>query len=202
MTPPRKDPYASLYKRAGAEKPVYRRSQPSPISAAIKAASAHPDDVRLAAFPKHPLPGGPDGQVLLHFTAPSKPLSVNATAGRSFRVSHEDKLAWLAAGLDAARAGEVTLTDFRGHRVQLTFALPLVNRSQADSGNYISGVSVKAAQDGITQSWCLVPNDTAEWVQTDVVFWAGGPTGDQVVVRVTAAAAPWHPDETPARSAA
>src|SRR5690606_132082 len=74
------------------------------------------------------------------------------------------------------------LEPLRGRRVRITFALPVARPGACDAGNYISGPSVKAAQDGITRSGVLIPDDTSTWLETSVVFWKGG----TVLVKVEA----------------
>lgn len=166
----------------------YAPRRKSPISQAIDDAGRKPDQ---PTYPAHPLPDGPEGHVVLVFPAPAKPLSVNQTNGRHYGTHQLDKRLWEAAGRDAAEDNAELLAPYRGHRVELTFCLPVRNVTQADSANYSSGVSVKSAVDGITRTGLLVPDDTSEWVTVDCVFWKGGPSKDEVRVRVRVADAPW-----------
>lgn len=159
----------------------------SPIAEAVEAAATQRLSVDLPPFPTTPQPGGPDGHVVLTFAAPSPPLSVNRTNGRSHHAYDADQRAWEAAAAEATRAAFDQVVGFRGHRVRLTFALPVKNVTQADSGNYVSGPTVKGAQDGIARTNLLVPDDTATWVETQCVFWSGGPDRDEVRVKVEVA---------------
>lgn len=167
---------------------AYAPRKRSLISEAIDDAGHEPD---RPTYPAHPLPDGPERHVVLVFPAPAKPLSVNQTNGRHYGTHQLDKRLWEAAGRDAAEDNAELLAPYRGHRVELTFCLPLVQRKQADGQNYASGISVKAAVDGITRTGLLIPKDTSEWVTVDCVFWDGGPSKDEARVRVRGADAPW-----------
>lgn len=155
----------------------------------------HPVATDLAPFPSKPLPGGPTGHVVVTLTAPCPPLSVNRTTGAAWQAAHTDKLAWQAAGADAAREHAQLLAPYRGHRVRMTWALPVARPGACDEGNYVAGVSVKGGQDGFTRTGLLIPDDTSRWLETRAVFWTGGPDRDEVRIKVECAPAPDGPGE-------
>lgn len=157
----------------------------SRIAEAVAAAAAGRN---LYDFPATPLPGAPRAQpVVLITEVPSAPLSINRTAGKHYGSTHRHKHEWQDLGERLAVEYAADLEPFRGYRVRLTVALPVSRPSQCDAGNFISGVSVKALQDGLTRSGRLIPDDTAVWLDTAVVFWRGGPTGQELRVKVEAA---------------
>lgn len=134
----------------------------------------------IAAASK-PLPV-PDPVVLI-FRAPAAVLGVNQVRG-SHWTTKAARDAWKQAGTAVAYQYRTVLTPFFGQRVRITVALPLATPTRADTGNYASGVSVKYFQDGLAETGILVPDDTAKWLDTAVVFWKGGPTKDEVRVKV------------------
>lgn len=130
--------------------------------------------VPLHTFPATPLqPTGTEGYVVLAFEPHEAPISVNRTNGRHWSEVQTHKKLWEHAGFEAATNADDLLAPFRGKRVRLTFALPVARPGQCDAGNYVSGPSVKACQDGITRSRVLIPDDTSTWLETAVVFWKG-----------------------------
>lgn len=157
----------------------------SPIAEAIAAAAAGRN---LYDFPATPHPGAPRAQpVVLVAEVPSAPLSINRTAGKHYGSTQRHKHEWQELGERLAVEYAAALEPFRGFRVRLTVALPVSRPGQCDAGNFVSGVSVKALQDGLTRSGRLVPDDTATWLDTCVVFWRGGPSGAELRVKVEAA---------------
>ena len=183
-------PAARRYPQRSTERPVYAPRRRSPVSEAIADAAVADVDL-LEPFPVTPLPGGPSTPVVVSFSAPSTPLSVNATNGRHHGTYALDKRLWAAAGRDVAMENASLLERFRGHRVELTFCLPLVQWRRADSPNFASGVSVKACVDSIVKTGLLVPDDRSEWLEVGCVFWGGGPSKDEVRLRVRTAEPPW-----------
>lgn len=159
-------------------------ARPPKRSHVAQAVAAAMKEQTFGHFPAEPLPYVDLGYVAFGFTAPEPPLSVNKTNGRNFRVSHLHKLAWETTAATATREHAELLSPFVGYRVKLTFALPVTRPAQCDAGNYVGSVSVKAAQDGITRTGLLIPDDSSVWVDTAVVFWTGGETKDVVRVKV------------------
>jgi hypothetical protein len=111
--------------------------------------------------------------VVLAFEPYEAPVSVNRTAGHHWSEHQTHKKLWEHAGYEAATLHDDQLAPFRGKRVRLTFALPVSRPGACDAGNFVSGPSVKACQDGITRSRVLIPDDTSVWLETAVVFWKG-----------------------------
>lgn len=164
--------------------PGYRK-RVNPVSAAIRAAA----DYETPTYPTRPDSFIELKPTVFGFTAPEPPLSINRTAGKHYAQFLQHKRAWEDAAAIAATAAEDELKPFRGQRIELTFALPVARPTQCDAGNYISGVSVKAAQDGITRTGLLIPDDTSTWLKTHVVFYKASEK-QEVRVRVCTT----HPD--------
>jgi Holliday junction resolvase RusA-like endonuclease len=141
------------------------------------------------AFPKTPLPGGPAGHVVLRLADTPAPLSYNKTAGTHWAAQNADKLAWQRAACLAAKQAADELAPWRGHRVQVTIAIPVPDKRRRDSDNYYPSV-VKPIKDGITKSGALWPDDNDTWCTALVVFWNGG---TEVRIKVETAPEAWNP---------
>lgn len=161
-----------------------RPRKQSHVAAAVAAAMK---EQQFGHFPAEPLPYVDLGYVAFGFIAPEPPISVNKTNGRNFRVSHLHKLAWETTAATAAREHAELLAPFQGFKVKLTFALPVTRPTQCDASNFAGGISCKAAQDGITRTGLLIPDDNSRWLDTSVVFWLGGETKDLVRVKIEVA---------------
>ena len=167
----------------------------SHISEAVAAAASRRLLADLVPFPARPrLGGAPPPPVVLAGAVPDGPLSINRTAGRAYGPTLVHKKLWQELGRSMAADNLAVLEPFRGRRVGVTLALPVARPGQCDAGNYVGGVSVKAWQDGFTRSGVVVPDDTAVWLDTAVVFWRGGPGRDELRVKVQVA----PPAEDPA----
>lgn len=148
---------------------------------AIAAAAAAPP------FPAAPKFTGDLRPVVLEFQAHEKARSYNATRGKSWRSMAEPHSRWLSLGVEVGHTHRELLAPFRGHRVHITFGVPVTNQDRCDAGNFAGCEAVKAMQDGLVISGALVPDDTIDWVVTSVDFWNGGTTGLTVRLRVSEA---------------
>jgi hypothetical protein len=169
-----------------ARAPKARRSQLAQAAIAAEQAA----NAQHFTYPTTPLPGGPDGELVVAYPVPGPVVSINKTAGQHWAQGTKAKKQWQDATGRAFTAHADALAPYRGHRVELTFALPVKGNAHRDSHNFV-GTNCKWAVDGITRTQALFPDDDAAWVSiAEPVLWVGGP---EVRVRIRVAPEPWDP---------
>lgn len=139
-------------------------------------------------YPDHPHPGGPDQHLVLTFTPPGPALSMNTT-NKHWAALRADRQAWKTAAYLAACEADNQLAAFRGHRVEITVALPVPDNRRRDPHNYVE--TIKRIIDGIVNSGAVIPDDNATWcaVPEPVLY-----RGDSVRIRIRTAPPAEDPD--------
>lgn len=127
--------------------------------------------------------------VVLTFPLPTKPESYNRTAGKHWTAAGVAKSKWVNAAVRACLEAADNLAPFRGHRVEITVAIPFPDKRRRDPHNYTPTV-VKPVVDGIVRSGAVVPDDNSTWVSVaDPVAYVS----NEVRVRIRIA----EPEENP-----
>ena len=142
-------------------------------------------------FPESPKPFTDLPAVVLTFPPPTKPESFNQTAGKHWASSSVAKSKWVNAAVRVCLERADELAVFRGHRVQITVAVPFPDRRRRDGHNYTPTVA-KPLIDGMVRSGALVPDDNTTWVEClDPVLYFG----ELVRVRIRVASPSENPEQ-------
>ena len=147
-------------------------------------------EIILYDSPSEPLPYRDLTPIVITFTPPTKPISVNQLQGKHWTAASVAKNKWVNEGVKAGLEHTDDFDAFRGHRIEITVAIPFPDKRRRDPHNYTGSV-VKALTDGFTRSGALVPDDNQTWVsiQDPVLY-----KGEEVRVRFRVA----RPVEDPA----
>ena len=147
-------------------------------------------DARRDELPAAPVDASPDvAEVRFRFPTPAPVVSQNAVESWHWSDRAAHRSAWRQAACAAADGAAAALAPLRGHRVEVTVALPVADKRRRDPSNWMA-TCVKPILDGITDAAALWPDDNATWVTVrEPVLW----TGPDVVVPVTEAPPAWDP---------
>lgn len=149
--------------------------------------------VRVVSYPTKPRPYEAHPPLIASITPPEPPLSVNRTNGKHWGTYAAHRSAWHESGRLIAEQLADTYEDvihyLQGQRLHITYGIPLTRPSAADEANYLSGISIKAFQDGIVEAGTLLPDDNTTWLRSTCQLYKG----KLVVVRVQPAPADVSP---------